>query len=166
MSIFFAKLSIIAYVTNQSVIPESSITRRRHSKNVHRLPFFLSRPHTALRSPGSRPIPHLGACSQANVFRRTFYTPSVNLIALIVAGLWKVEQNPQPSPPPPSPPQKTKTKNSGIGRVPLIMSYINLKLATSEVHPSVITLSCLPLVLKQNIDREIELVFSRVIGVY
>ena len=42
VSIFFAKLSTIAYITKQSVIPESGITRRRHAKNVHRLPFFLS----------------------------------------------------------------------------------------------------------------------------
>ena len=44
-SIFFAKLSTIIYLTNQTMIPESGITRRRQSKNVHRLPFFLSRPH-------------------------------------------------------------------------------------------------------------------------
>ena len=53
VSIFFAKLSTIAYLTNQSMMPESGITRQRHSKNVHRLPFFLSHPHTALRSPSS-----------------------------------------------------------------------------------------------------------------
>ena len=44
VSIFFAKLSTIIYLTNQAMIPESGITRRRQSKNVHRLPFFLSRP--------------------------------------------------------------------------------------------------------------------------
>ena len=48
VSIFFAKLSTIIYLTNQTMIPESGITRQRQSKNVHRLPFFLSRPHTAL----------------------------------------------------------------------------------------------------------------------
>ena len=36
-----AKLSIIAYLNNQSVIPESGITRRRHSKNVHSLFSFF-----------------------------------------------------------------------------------------------------------------------------
>ena len=47
VSIFFAKkLSTIIYLTNQAMIPESGITRRRQSKSVHRLPFFLSRPHT------------------------------------------------------------------------------------------------------------------------
>ena len=48
VSIFFAKLSTIIYLTNQAMIPESGITRWRQSKNVHRLPFFLSRPHTVL----------------------------------------------------------------------------------------------------------------------
>ena len=47
MSIFFAKLSTIIRLTNQVMIPESGITRRRHSKNVHRLPFS---PHTTLVS--------------------------------------------------------------------------------------------------------------------
>ena len=68
-SIFFAKLSTIIYLTNQVMIPESGITRRQHSKNVHRLPFFLSRPHTTLSSP----IFYFAlyptwepACSQAN----------------------------------------------------------------------------------------------------
>ena len=42
VSIFSAKLSTIIHLTNQVMIPESGITRRRHSKNVHRLPFFLS----------------------------------------------------------------------------------------------------------------------------
>ena len=42
------ELSTIIYLTNQAMIPESGITRRRQSKNVHRLPFFLSRPHTEL----------------------------------------------------------------------------------------------------------------------
>ena len=72
-----------------------------------------------------------------------------------------------PSPLPHPCPQKTKTKkkNPGVRRVPLIMSYINLKLAASEVHPSVITLSRLPLVLKQNINRQIKLVLNRVISV-
>ena len=46
--IFFAKLSIVIYLTNEVMIPESGITRWQHSKNVHRLPFFLSHPNTAL----------------------------------------------------------------------------------------------------------------------
>ena len=48
MSINFAKLSTIIYPTNQIMIPESGITRRRHSKNVHRLLFFFSCPRIAL----------------------------------------------------------------------------------------------------------------------
>ena len=64
-------------------------------------------------------------------------------------------------------PQKTKTKQKKSQcRVPLIMSHINLKLAASEAHPSVITLSRLPLVLKQNINRQIKLVLNRVISVH
>ena len=45
------------------MIPESGITRRRQSKNVHRLPFFLSRPIPRYFS--FCPVSHLGACSQA-----------------------------------------------------------------------------------------------------
>ena len=66
-----------------------------------------------------------------------------------------VESAAFPSPPPPSlpPEDENKKKNPGLGRVPLLMSYIDLKLATSEVHPSVITLCRLPLVSRQNINR-------------
>ena len=63
VSIFFVKLSTIIYLTNQAMIPESGITRRRQSKNVHRLPFFFLAPIPCYFS--FRPIPHLGACSQA-----------------------------------------------------------------------------------------------------
>ena len=48
VSIFFAKLSTIIYLTNETMIPKSGIRRRRQSKNVHRFPFFLFRPHIAL----------------------------------------------------------------------------------------------------------------------
>ena len=74
VSIFFAKLSTIIYLTNQVMIPESGITRRRHLKNVHRPPFFLSHPHTTLGSLCSpsfyfsqyRPHHWEPACSHAN----------------------------------------------------------------------------------------------------
>ena len=77
-----------------------------------------------------------------------------------------VESTAFPSPLPHPYPQKTKTKKKSRCRVPLIMSHINLKLAASEAHPSVITLSRLPLVLKQNINRRIKLVLNRVISVH
>ena len=42
VSIFFVKLSTIIYLTNQTMIPESGITRRRQAKNVHSVTkFFL-----------------------------------------------------------------------------------------------------------------------------
>ena len=44
VSIILANLSTIAYLTNQSVIQESGITRRRQSKNVHRLRFLSFSP--------------------------------------------------------------------------------------------------------------------------
>ena len=93
-SIIPANLSAIAYLTNQSVIPESGITRRRHSKNVQRPRFLSSSPHTALRSPGSpifvfalyptwEPVHRLwswlrsGLCSRTLLSSRTFQNDKI-----------------------------------------------------------------------------------------
>ena len=70
VSIILANLSTIAYLTNQSVIPESGITRRQQSKNVHRLRFLSFSPPDRARLArladfSFRPKPHLGAYSQA-----------------------------------------------------------------------------------------------------
>ena len=51
MSIFFAKLSTIIYLTNLIMIPESGITEWWHSNNVHRLPPFFPNPQTTPFSP-------------------------------------------------------------------------------------------------------------------
>ena len=78
------KLSTIIYPTNQAMIPESGITRRRQSKNVHSLPFFLSRPHTALFffSPYT-PLGSLftGCFKPIRLIRKSRYTETWSLVS-------------------------------------------------------------------------------------